>query len=73
MPVERVLAEKNLWTFDRNHFEKACLFLMLENTVYRDESALQMRDLISKNFTSENELAIWSKDICEKVGEKYVF
>ena len=66
-PVERMLAEENLWTFDRNDFEKACLFLVLENAVYRDESALQMRELISKHFTSENELALWSKDICEKV------
>ena len=62
-----MVAEKNLWTFDRNDFEKACLFLMLENTFYRDGSALQMRELISKHFTSENELALWSKDICEKV------
>ena len=62
-----MLAEENLWTFDRNDFEKACLFLMLENTFYRDGSALQMRELISKHFTSENELALWSKDICEKV------
>ena len=66
-PVKRMLAEENLWTFDRNDFEKACLFLVLENTVYREESALQMRELISKHFTSENELALWSKDICEKV------
>ena len=66
-PVERMLAEEKLWTFDRNDFEKACLFLVLENAVYRDESALQMRELISKHFTSETELALWSKDFCEKV------
>jgi len=66
-PVERMLAEENLWTFDRNDFEKACLFLMLENAVYREKSALQLRELISKHFSSENELALWSKDIFEKV------
>jgi len=62
-----MLLEENLWTFDRNDFEKACLFLMIENAVYREKSALQMRELILKHFTSENELTVWSKDACEKV------
>ena len=62
-----MLAEENLWTFDRNDFEKACLFLVFENAFYRDESALQMKELISKHFTIENELALWSKEIYEKV------
>ena len=68
-PVERLLSEENLWTFDRNDFEKACLFLMIENAVYQGESELQMRELISKHFTCENELAIWSKDICQTVNK----
>ena len=40
---------------------------MFSNAFYRDESALQMKELISKHFTSENELALWSKEIYEKV------
>ena len=67
-PAQRFLSEKDLWTFDRNDFEKACLFLVLDNAVNQDESASQMRELISKHFTSENELSIWAKDICQKVS-----
>jgi len=36
-PAERLLTEENLWTFDRNDFEKACLFLMLRNATKKDE------------------------------------
>ena len=42
---------------------------MIENAVYQGESELQMRELISKHFTCENELAIWSKDICQTVNK----
>ena len=62
-----MLSEENLWTFDRNDFEKACLFLVLDNALHQDKSATQMRKLISKHIPNENELAIWSKDICQKV------
>ena len=37
IPVERLLAESNLWTFDRNDFEKAAVFLMLRNPAYKDQ------------------------------------
>ena len=69
-PAQRLLSEKELWTFDRNDLEKACLFLVLDNAVNQDESALQMRELISKHFLTESELALWSKDICQKVSIK---
>ena len=67
-PTQRFLLEKDLWTFDRNDFEKGCLFLVLDNAMNQDESASQMRQLISKHFTSENELALWAKDICQTVS-----
>ena len=67
VPVERLLSEEDLWTFDRNDFEKAALFLILKNASYRDQGALEMRKLISIHFTSENELADWSKETSEKV------
>ena len=67
-PVERLLSEENLWNFDRNDFEKACLFLVLDNAVNQDKSALQMRELILSHFTTENELAVWSKSVCEEVN-----
>ena len=70
-PAQRCLSEKDLWAFDRNDFEKACLFLMIDNAVNQDESASEMRKLISKHFTSEDELALWSKDICQNVTINY--
>ena len=70
--AQRFLLENDLWTFDRNDFEKACLFLIIDNAVNQDEGALQMRELISKHFATENELALWSKDICQMVTIKYI-
>ena len=66
--MERLLSEEKLWNFDRNDFEKACLFLVLDNAVNQDESALQMRELILNHFTTENELAVWSKSVCQEVN-----
>ena len=36
-PVERLLEEEDLWTFDRNDFEKASIFLILRNATKKDE------------------------------------
>ena len=36
-PVERLLSEEDLWTFDRNDFEKASVFLILRNATEKDE------------------------------------
>ena len=66
-PVEPLLAEENLWSFDRSDLENAALFLMLKNASHREESALEIRELISSHFTSDNDLAKWSKNISEKV------
>ena len=37
-PVERLLAEDNLWMFDRKDFEEASVFLMLRKPTYKDPS-----------------------------------
>ena len=68
IPVERLLLEKDLWTFDRNDFEKAAIFLIMKNASRRDESALEMRELISQHFTSEFDLVEWTKETSEKVN-----
>ena len=67
-PVERLLLEKNLWSFNRIDFEKAAMFLILKNASQRDESALEMRELISKHFSNENDVVEWTKEITEKVN-----
>jgi len=40
-PVERLMLEEDLWTFDRNDFEKACIFLVFNVT--------------GKNFTRQDQ------------------
>ena len=37
IPVERLLAESNLWMFDRTDLEKAAVFLILKNPTYKDQ------------------------------------
>ena len=71
-PVERLLAEERLWTFDRDDFEKAFLCLTFKNAA-RNPSALEMRELISKHFSTESELAKWSNDMYEKVTQKILY
>jgi len=65
-PVERLLSEEGLWTFDRDDFEKANLCLTFKNAVH-SPSALEMGELISNHFSTKSELAKWSKDMYEKV------
>ena len=68
-PVERLLSEQSLWQFDRDTFELACSCLAFKNTA-RNPSALEMREMISRYFTTETELAEWSSDMYEKVISK---
>ena len=69
--VERLLSEKSLWTITRDDFERASLFLFLKNPVSRDQSALEMRKLISTHFESEIELTEWAKYLNEKVSFRF--
>lgn len=68
-PVERILAEDNLWQFGRDAFEHACSCLIFNNAA-RDPSALEMRKMISKHFSRKNELTEWLKDMYQKVISK---
>ena len=68
-PVERLLSEQSLWQFDRDTFELACSCLAFKNTA-RNPSALEMREMISRYFATETELAEWSSDMYEKVISK---
>ena len=68
-PVERLLSKERLWTFDRDDFEKAYLFLTFKSPA-RNPSALEMRELISKHFSTQSELAEWLNDIYDKVISK---
>ena len=68
-PVERILTEENLWQFGRDAFEHACSCLAFKNAA-RDPSALEMREMISKHFSRENELIEWSNDMYQKVISK---
>ena len=65
--VERLLKEEDLWSFDRSDLENAAMFLILKNASHREESSLQMRELIASHFTSDIDLVQWSKDTIEKV------
>ena len=39
-PVQRLLSEKDLWTFDRNDFEKASVFLILRTATKMDKRSV---------------------------------
>ena len=65
--ADRLLSEEDLWTIDRTDFEKASLFLLLKHPAYQDPSALEMRELISVHFNSENEFTEWVNYANEKV------
>ena len=65
-PNEKLIDEL-LGVFDRNDFKSALIWLMLHDEEEMDITALQMKELISKHFETENELSIWSKDIFKQV------
>ena len=65
-PVERLLAEEDLWTLDRDDLEKAYLILKFEKTT-RSPSALEMRKLISQLSSKEGQLSKWLNNIYKKV------
>ena len=65
--ADRLLSEEDLWTIDRTDFEKASLFLLLKNPAYQDPTALEMRELISVHFNSENQFTEWVNYANEKV------
>jgi len=68
-PNEKLIDEL-LWTFDRNDFNSAFIWLMMDDEEGINKTELQMKKLISKHFETENEstnLTIWSKYIFKKV------
>ena len=61
------LLNESIWTFDRNDFQIAVSCLLLHDEEEMDKTALQMKELISKHFETDNELTNWSKDIFKQV------
>ena len=66
-PNEKLIDEL-IGAFDRNHFNRALLWLMLHDEEEMDTTAVQMKQLISKHFQNENEISDWSKDIFKQVA-----
>ena len=66
-PNEKLLKEENIWTFHRDDFKSAVTCLILYDEKEKDKLALQMKELISKQFETDKELTEWSKDIFKQV------
>ena len=69
-PNEKLLDEL-LWTFNDNDFNRAFIWLMMDDEEGMNETELQMKKLISKHFETENELTNltnWSKYIFKQVA-----
>ena len=64
--TERFLNETNFWTFDRTDFKIAVACLVF-NDDKMDQTALKMKELISKHFQSDKELFDWSRAIFDQV------
>ena len=64
---EKLLNEQTVWTFDRDDFKSAVTCLILYDEKEKDKMALQMKELISKQFETDKELTDWSKDIFKQV------
>ena len=64
---EKLLNEQSMWTFDRNDFKNAVTCLILYDEMEKDKLALQMKELISKQFETDKELTDWSKNIFKQV------
>ena len=65
---ERLLLENHLWTFNLVDFERAITTFVLHNEDEKDETVLQIRELILKQLEHrEMNLVDWAKDVYQKV------
>ena len=69
-PNEKLIHEL-LWTFTDNDFNRAFIWLMMDDEEGMNETELQMKKLISKHFENDQEIAHWSKDIFKQVTKGY--
>ena len=69
-PNEKLIDELR-WTFDDNDFNRAFIWLMMDDEEGMNETELQMKKLISKHFENDQKLAHWSKDIFKQVTKGY--
>ena len=66
-PNEKLLNEKDIWTFHHRDFKSAVTCLILNDELEIDQPALRMKELISKHFETDKQLTDWSKYIFEQV------
>ena len=64
--TEKFINEINLWTFDRTDFKNAVACLVFDDD-QMDQTALKLKELISRHFHSDRELVDWSRDAFAQV------
>ena len=69
-PVESLMNETNVWTFNRRDFKNSITYLILNDEQETDETSIKMRELISNHFQTDKELTDWSKEIFKQVRLK---
>ena len=70
-PTEKFINETNFWTFDRDDFKSAITSLWLSDEEEMDETAIKMKELISKHFQSKKELVDWLGVFFDQVKRLY--
>ena len=64
--------EANFWIFDRTDIKNAITCLWLNDLEEMDDTAIKMKELISKHFKNEKELADWSRTFFDEVKRFYL-
>ena len=71
-PTEKFINETNFWTFNRTDFKSAITFLWLNDEEEMEETAIKMKELISKHFQSKKELVDWLEAVFNQVKRLYL-
>ena len=72
-PAEPLLLVNNLWTFNRVDFKNALMTLWLNDKDEKEDTILQMKDLISKHLPTNKKIGDWARDMFVKVHKFKVF
>ena len=66
-PTEKFQHETNFWTFNRTQLRNAITCLVFNDEVEMDETAVKMKELISKHLKTDKKLFDWSRAIFDQV------
>ena len=71
--TERIIAFDNVWNFDEDMLYDATVTLARTKSKEKNDTILNMKDMIKSQFKDRVQLYTWVDELYEKVGKKHLF